>query len=310
MTRIRLLLAGGMLLATAVSAAWALGVFRRELPPEDPDPPPRRIGRMVRLAGGTFHMGNAAAPDGRPVHQVAISPLLVDEHEVTNGQFAQFVAETGCITTAEQRGWSFVYDPKQRQWAPCEGADWCHPGGPHTTIELRDDYPVVHVSWYDAVAYARWAGKRLPTEAEWEYAARAGLRDADYPWGREELIDGRYQANYWQHDREVAADGFELLAPVKSYPPSRFGLYDVAGNVWEWCSDWYGEDYYQESPAEDPAGPAKGRFRVQRGGSWLSPENYCLGHHVSTRGRRPPEETSQHVGFRCVRSAKISTVAK
>jgi len=307
LTRINLLSAGTLLLAAAVSAAWAPGVFRREAPPKtqsaDVADSPLRIGRMVRIAGGIFQMGNRFYPHHGPVHEVTVGPLLVDEHEVTNGQFARFVAETGCITTAEQRGWSHVYDPKRQQWLECRGADWRHPGGPHTAIDLRDDYPVVHVSWYDATAYARWSGKRLPTEAEWEYAARSGLRDADYPWGRKELIEGRYQANYRQHDGELAADGYELLAPVKSYPPSRFGLYDVSGNVWEWCSDWYDEDYYRESPRENPPGPAKGRFRVLRGGSWLSPEDFRCGHLVSTRGKRLPEETSQHVGFRCVRSA-------
>ena len=256
---------------------------------------------MVDLPGGVFLMGNPLSNDldQRPVHEVSIDPLRMDEHEVTNRQFAQFVDQTGSITTAQQRGWSYVYDRKEDRWVRCPGADWRHPGGPDTSLDGRDDYPVVHVSWYDAAAYAQWAGKRLPTEAEWEYAARAGLRDADYPWGREELIDGRYQANYRQFGRDPAADGYEALAPVKSYAPSRFGLYDMAGNVWEWCADWYDEDYYAESPRENPSGPHAGQSRVQRGGSWLSPENYSFGHHVSSRGQRRPDETYQHVGFRC-----------
>jgi sulfatase modifying factor 1 len=291
-------------LAVAVSAAWALGVLRRDPTPADPEPPP--IGRMVYLAGGTFRMGNdlAAEPDQRPAHEVTVWPFWMDEHEVTNRQFARFVAHTGCVTTAEQRGWSYVFDPARQEWLRCRGADWRHPGGPETSVEGRDDYPVVHVSWYDAQAYARWTGKRLPTEAEWEYAARSGLRDADYPWGREELIDGRYQANYRQHGKAPDADGYEGLAPVRSFPASRFGLYDLSGNVWEWCHDWYGRDYYRDSPRDDPSGPAEGEFRVQRGGSWLSPEDFRLGHQVSTRAKRRPEETYQHVGFRCVRSGR------
>ncbi|MBN2474384.1 MAG: formylglycine-generating enzyme family protein [Pirellulales bacterium] len=304
MAKVRKTVAGALLVAAGVSAAWALGIFRRDGPADDSPPAPRPIGRMVRLAGGTFRMGNRLYADRQPVHEVCLRPFAMDEHEVTNGQFARFVAETGCITTAEQRGWSNVYDQKQKRWLKCEGADWRHPAGPHTSTDGRENYPVVHVSWYDAEAYAKWAGKQLPTEAQWEYGARAGLRDADYPWGREELIDGRYQANYWQHDDKPAADGYAWLAPVRSYPPNRFGLYDVAGNVWEWCADWYGEDYYRDSRRENPPGPEKGQLKVQRGGSWLSPENFRLGHHVSARGKRLPEETSQHIGFRCVKPAE------
>lgn len=307
MTRIKLISTATILLAAVVSVVWALGVLRRDDAPADPSTPPR-IGQMVYVAGGTFRMGNDLShePDQRPAHEVFVSAFYIDEHEVTNAQFARFIAETHYITTAEQRGWSYVFDRQQQQWVQREGADWRRPGGPDTSLDARDDHPVVHVSWYDAAAYAQWAGKQLPTEAQWEYAARSGLRDADFPWGREELIDGRYQANYRQHAKDPAADGHELAAPVKSYPPSRFGLYDLSGNVWEWCADRYGEDYYRSSPREDPPGPAEGQFRVQRGGSWLSPENYRCGHHVWVRGKRLPEETYQHVGFRCVRSAKPS----
>ena len=305
MARIATLAAGMLLVAAAVSAAWALGVFRREQTPADSQPSPPPIGRMVYIAGGTFRMGNdlAADPDQRPAHEVTVSSFWMDEHEVTNRQFARFVAETGCVTTAEQRGWSCVFDPAVKEWIECPGAYWRRPGGPESSIRGRENYPVVHVSWYDARAYARWAGKRLPTEAEWEFAARSGLRDAAYPWGREELIDGRYQANYRQHGEPPGADGYRQLAPVRSFAASRFGLYDVSGNVWEWCEDWYGRRYYRESPRHDPPGPAEGQLRVQRGGSWLSPENFRPGHQVSSRGKRRPQETHQHVGFRCVRSS-------
>ncbi len=306
MVRVKLVLAAGLLVAAAVSAAWAWGVFRPDVAPADPTPTPRPIGQMVYLPGGTFRMGNDLSndPSERPAHEVSVRAFYLDEHEVTNGQFARFVARTGYRTTAEQRGWSNVFDHQRQQWVKRQGADWRHPGGPQTSLTGRDDFPVVHVSWHDAMAHATWAGKQLPTEAQWEYAARSGLRDADFPWGRDELIDGRYQANYRQHARDPAADGYELLAPVRSYPPSRFGLYDASGNVWEWCADFYGEDYYRSSQREDPSGPADGQRRVVRGGSWLSPENYRCGHHVSTRGRHPPEQTYQHLGFRCAASKK------
>ncbi len=304
MAKTKLLLPSLLLASAAVSAAWALGVLRRQPTTAVPESPPP-IGRMVYLPGGTFRMGEdlAAEADHRPAHEVTLSPFWIDEHEVTNRQFARFVEQTGCVTTAEQRGWSYVFDTPRGEWVKCRGADWRHPGGPETSISGRDHYPVVHVSWFDAVAYARWAGKRLPTEAEWECAARSGLRDADYPWGREELIDGRYQANYRQHGQPPDADGYPQLAPVRSFPPSRFGLYDLSGNVWEWCHDWYASDYYREGPRDDPRGPAEGQFRVQRGGSWLSPEDFRPSHYVWARAKRQPEETYQHVGFRCVRNS-------
>ena len=303
MTRMKTLLVGAILSAAGVSAAWALGILHRDNAESDGEPPLRPIGRMVRLPGGTFRMGNDLSSHGdeRPAHEVLLGPFSIDEHEVTNGQFAQFVAETGCRTTAEQNGWSYVHDRQSQAWVKQAGADWRHPGGPDTSLIGRDDFPVVHVSWYDATAYARWAGKQLPTEAQWEYAARSGLRDADFPWGREELIDGQYRANYCQHGEDPAADGSEMAAPVRSYPPSPLGLYDISGNVWEWCADWYEEDYYRSSSSKDPTGPSDGQMRVQRSGSWLSPEDFRCGHHVSSRAKRPPEATYQHVGFRCVK---------
>ncbi|HUT10306.1 MAG TPA: formylglycine-generating enzyme family protein [Thermoguttaceae bacterium] len=306
MKTIKPILAGGLLAVSVFSAAWALGVFQRDDDPAVPAPEPNPIGRMAYLDGGAFRMGNdlSTSPDERPAHEVSLGPFYIDAHEVANRQFARFVEQTGYQTTAQRRGWSYVFDHERGQWIRQSGADWQHPGGPDTSLLGRDEYPVVHVSWYDAAAYADWAGKQLPTEAQWEYAARSGLRDADYPWGREEMPEGRYMANYRQHDRETAADGFEGLAPVRSFPPSRFGLYDLSGNVWEWCRDRHGEDYYGASPRENPPGPSEGQTRVVRGGSFLSPENYRCGHHVSTRGHHRPEETFQHLGFRCVRPAR------
>jgi len=291
-----------VLAAVVVWACWGLGWFRGERATPPPAALPGCTGRMVHVPGGTFRMGDdhSVDVDQQPAHDVTVDACRMDEHEVTNRQFAAFVVATGYRTTAQQRGWSEVFDRRRQRWVRCEGADWRHPGGPDTALHGRDDFPVVHVSWYDAMAYARWSGKRLPTEAQWEYAARGGLRDADYPWGREELPGGRYQANYRQHGR-AAADGFEYLAPVRSYPPNGFGLYDMSGNVWEWCRDWYGADYYRGSPRRNPAGPPEGTRRVQRGGSWLSPEQFRFGQKVSTRAARTPDYTAEHVGFRCVR---------
>lgn len=306
MVRVKLVLAAGLLVAAAVSAAWAWGVFRPDVAPADPTPTPRPIGQMVYLPGGTFRMGNDLSndPSERPAHEVSVRAFYLDEHEVTNGQFARFVARTGYRTTAEQRGWSNVFDHQRQQWVKRQGADWRHPGGPQTSLTGRDDFPVVHVSWHDAMAHATWAGKQLPTEAQWEYAARSGLRDADYPWGRDELIDLCYGANYYQHGKAPAADGFERLAPVKSYPASRFGLYDVSGNVCEWCSDWYDADYYWSSPLQNPAGVSQQEYRVHRGGSYLSPQARRFDHQVHARARRHPEQTTSHIGFRCVRSVR------
>ena len=296
---------GLLVVGLAVSVALAVVWYVPKEGPRDEPYPQFRTGRMVHVPGGTFRMGDdfSLHPDERPAHEVVVASFWMDEHEVTNRQFAEFVAQTGYITTAEARGWAFVFDRGAGQWVKRAGADWRHPGGPDTRLIGRDDYPVVQVSWYDAQAYAKWAKKRLPSEAEWEHAARAGLRDAHFPWGSDELVDGKYRANYWQGwfpDEDLAADGFDTLAPVKSFGPNRFGLYDVSGNVWEWCRDWYSEDYYADSLREDPRGPVECEMRVQRGGSWLSAENHCPGYKVTTRSKRPPEVCYQDVGFRCV----------
>ena len=307
-SRLGLFWLGVVLLGTAVS----IGLLRRtsrESVVSRPDPPPTdETDRMAPIPGGTFRMGNDFSPysDQRPAHDVSVAPFSMDTHEVTNRQFARFVAQSDYLTTAEQQGWSYRFDRATNQWRRTPGADWRHPGGPHTNIAGREDRPVVHVSWYDADAYARWVGCRLPTEVEWERAARAGLCDADFPWGRKETVNGKYQANYWQGwfpDDDLTVDGFDTLAPVGSFEPNGFGLFDVAGNVWEWCADRYGEDYYRISPRDDPRGPTEGEMRVQRGGSWLSAENYGPGYRVSVRSKRPPDASYEDVGFRCARSA-------
>ena len=257
---------------------------------------------MVSISGGVFRMGNDHSPRSSeaPAHDVSLKPFRMDEHEVTNGEFIDFVGSTNYITTAEKQGWSMVYNLDEEKWYRSEGADWRHPNGPESSIDGREDYPVVHVSWFDAEAYARWAKKRLPTEAQWEAAARAGLRDAEFPWGNEEVVREKYQANYRQLDDKPDADGFLKLAPVKSFSASRYGLYDMAGNVWEWCGDWYDANYYVQSPIDDPAGPKKGKERVIRGGSWVCPEKFFVGYTVYARSSRPPEYSSNNLGFRCV----------
>jgi formylglycine-generating enzyme len=292
--------AGLLLVALPATTFFYYHWFHRR-PRTAESAPDRTPGRTVSIPGGAFRMGNDASSRSaeRPAHEVVVEEFLIDEHEVTNCQFAEFVAKSGYVTTAEDHKSSRVYSLKKRRWEKCPGADWRHPGGPDTTLDGRDDLPVVHVSWFDAMAYCRFAGKRLPTEAEWEYAARGGVRDADYPWGRDEMLDGRYMANYWQHDQTTAADGFLTLAPVKSFPPNRFGLYDMSGNVWEWCGDWFAPDYYAQSPRENPPGPNDGHERVIRGGSWLCPEDFFVGYTVFARASRSPDDTSQNVGFRC-----------
>jgi len=303
----------GVLLAAMAAGIWSLTRYgdhssEHQSPPSaasaqgGPAGPHTPENRRVPIPRGTFRMGNDLSPwsDERPAHDVTVGPFLMDAHEVTNRQFARFVEQTGYVTTAQKHGWSYVYDRQTDQWVKTTGADWRHPGGSETSLVAREDFPVVHVSWYDAAAYARWAGGSLPTEAQWEYAARGGLRDADYPWGNEERPGGRYQANYRQFGPDRGADGFAALAPVGRFPAHGFGLYDMSGNVWEWCADWYAEDAYAASSSENPAGPTQGRLRVVRGGSWLSPEGYRPGHRVWSRGAREPDYTSEDVGFRCV----------
>ncbi len=226
---------------------------------------------MIWIAGGRFLMGSDFSPDrsSRPQHQVEVRSFWLDRHEVTNGQFAQFVAATGYVTTAERHGHGWVFEPVRQGWVLLRGADWRHPFGPHSSIAGQEHRPVVLVSWYDATTYARWVGKRLPTEAEWEYAARSGSYDADFPWGRQAPSDGHAMANSWQGwfpGRDLGLDGARGLADVESYPPNPFGLYDLSGNVWEWCADWYAEDYYRLGETDNPAGPRSepsGGRRVQ-----------------------------------------------
>jgi len=308
---------------------------------------------MVLIPGGVFEMGadnDQASPDEYPKHKVQVSPFYMDITEVTNAQFRKFVEATGYVTTAERApDWeevkkslppgtpkppdsvlvpaSLVFKPSDgpvdlndysQWWTWKKGANWRQPEGPGSSIEGKDDYPVVHISWEDAQAYCKWAGKRLPTEAEWEFAARGGLINNIYPWGNEHVNQGKPKANTWEGKfpyLNEQKDGYVKLAPVKSYPPNGYGLYDMAGNVWEWCSDLYHYDYYKQLEGKltvDPKGPDSSYDpqepytlkRSLRGGSFLCNDSYCSGYRVARRMKSSPDTGLEHTGFRCVKDVK------
>jgi sulfatase modifying factor 1 len=263
---------------------------------------------MVRLPGGRFRMGSDASTyqSERPAHEVILRPFWLDRHEVTRAGFAAFVKKTGYRTTAERQGWAPVFNPKTDDWEALPGADWKQPRGANGRAADEDD-PVTQVSWEDASEYARWAGKRLPTEAEWEYAARGGLAGASFPWGNELVPGGVYRSNFWQGPfptHNSGADGFRGPAPVGSYPANGLGLYDMSGNVWEWCSDWFSQSYYKKSSLENPEGPVSGAERVQRGGSWFCSPDAMPGYMVYSRMSAPPAAMYPHLGFRCARDVE------
>jgi sulfatase modifying factor 1 len=300
---------------------------------------------MCRLEGGTFLMGsNLHYPEEAPARPVAVGSFHIDRHLVTNRDFTRFVAATGYVTTAEvapdpaaypgmapelaQPG-SLVFRPTASRvdlrdvsqwWEFCFGADWRHPLGPRSSLDGIEDHPVVHVTAADAEAYARWAGKELPTEAEWEFAARGGLNAAEFAWGDERTPGGRMLANFWQGEfpwQNTLADGFERTSPVGTYPPNGYGLYDMIGNVWEWTADWYarwtapvtakpcctprnprGGD---ELASCDPATPGvKIGRRVLKGGSHLCADNYCQRYRPAARHAQAIDTSTSHIGFRCV----------
>ena len=308
--------------------------------------------RMILIQGGVFDMGgdnSQADQDEYPKHAVKVHSFYMDATEVTNAQFKKFVDATGYITTAEQKpDWEELKKtlppgtPKPDEdmlvaaslvfkqttgpvnlndygqwgsWVP--GASWNHPHGLESNLEGKENFPVVHVSYYDALAYCKWAGKRLPTEAEWEYAARGGLKNNIYPWGNEHINTGKAKANSWEGKfpyLNTNKDGFVGLAPVKSFAANPYGLYDMAGNVWEWCSDWYDANYYkslESGIAENPQGPQKSfdpmdpytPKRSLRGGSFLCNDSYCSGYRVARRMKSSPDTGLEHTGFRCVKDA-------
>ena len=295
--------------------------------------------KMIFLQGGTFEMGSKRFDDAAKTHQVELSPYWIDEHEVTNAQFAHFVQETGYVTVAERplhpkdfpgidpailvpgsavfravtptRG---LQDPTA-WWQYIAGADWQHPEGPQSTIVGRENHPVVHVAYEDAAAYANWAGKRLPTEAEWECAAKGGQQDdEEFYWGKDLKKNGVWQANIFQGkfpDANSREDGYAGTAPVKSFPANAYGLYDLSGNVWEWCADFY-QPAYAVAETKNPKGPASSYDpqepeaikRVQRGGSFLCNDQYCERYKAGARGKGEVNSTTNHIGFRCVKDVE------
>ncbi len=331
--------------AAAIACA-ALGIVAFGAPPAG----------MVWIPSGEFAMGtddptkmscegtgHDAMPDARPVHRVSVDGFWMDATEVTNAQFEQFVKATGYVTIAEQKPkaadfpgvppealvpGSIVFTPTPGPvpldnfiawWRYEPGANWRHPEGPKSDLQGREKYPVVQVSYDDAAAYAKWAGKRLPTEAEWEYAARGGLAGKPFAWGDELRPGGKWMANIFQGTfpvKDTGADGFAGLAPVAQFPPNGYGLYDMAGNAWEWCADWYRPDYYAQlaklGVAHNPPGPPDSfdpqepgvPKRVQRGGSFLCSDQYCSRYMVGSRGKGEPSSAADHIGFRCVQDLK------
>jgi formylglycine-generating enzyme len=294
-------------------------------------------GEMVWIPEGKMTMGaNDGAPDELKLHDVKVRGFWMDKTEVTNAQFVRFVKETGYITVAERKpeiadgapvpperrepgAWVFTPpktpDAAGEIWRYVPGVNWRHPTGPASSIEGRDKFPVVQVCWDDAVAFARWAGKRLPTEAEWEYAARGGAVHDPFIWGRDLKPGGRWQANVWQGRfpvEDTAEDGFAGLAPVGQFRTNDYGLADMAGNVWEWCADWYSATYYNKSPHANPPGPDASDDpdepsvpkRVARGGSYLSSATNGAGYRPSARRKVPPGYAACDLGFRCARSTQ------
>jgi formylglycine-generating enzyme len=310
---------------------------------------------MVWIPGGEFSMGaedprslSHGGPDpmldARPIHRVAVDGFWIDKTEVTNDQFAAFVEATRYVTVAERTptaaefpgappdklvAGSVVFTPPSeavpldnhfRWWSYVKGANWRHPEGPNSRIESRGNYPVVQVAFEDAEAYARWAGKRLPTEAEWEFAARGGLDRKPYAWGDQFQPGGRWMANTWQGlfpVKDAAEDGFAGIAPTARFPPNGYGLFDMSGNVWEWCSDWYRPDTYAQlakagNPVRNPKGPPTGfdpsepgpAKRVHRGGSFLCTDQYCARYMIGTRGKGEVSSGTDHLGFRCVKESR------
>jgi len=280
---------------------------------------------MIRIQGGTFLMGTedevGFKDDGEgPIREITLNPFYIDATTVTNRQFAEFVKKTHYKTEAERFGWSFVFHlllpPALRKrimgdtvmglewWCRVDGAYWRHPEGPGTHVKNRWDHPVAHVSHADARAYCEWAGKRLPTEAEWECAARGGLVQKRYVWGDELTPNGRHRCNIWQGtfpEVNTAEDGYVGTAPAKTYAPNGFGLYGLAGNVWEWVHDYWSPDFHFTGPRENPHGPPSGDRRVMRGGSFLCHDSYCNRYRVAARTSNTPDSSTSNCGFRCVR---------
>ncbi len=341
---------GTGLQASSKAPASAGTAFGPTVPNTQPAPSPGPKG-MVWIPGGEFSMGAQDAPDmnmvgmqatrdSRPIHRVYVDGFFMDKTDVTNAQFAAFVKATGYITIAEKTpteeefpgappenlyAGGVVFTPPNHTvalddhfqwWRYVKGANWRHPAGPNSSIKGRENYPVVQVAYADAEAYANWAHKRLPTEAEWEFAARGGLAGKPYVWGEKFRPNGKWMANTFQGHfpyKDTGADGFLGLAPVAQFAPNEYGLYDMAGNVWQWTSDWYRPDYYYQlaegggvarnpkgpDTPFDPAEPGE-KKKVHRGGSFLCTDQYCSRYMVGTRGKGEISTGTNHLGFRCV----------
>jgi formylglycine-generating enzyme required for sulfatase activity len=348
-----------ILFVVLAAGVLTAGMWLRSSPAsESPESPPG----MVRIPAGQFMMGTDdpnSMPNERPAHVVKLDAFWIDEHDVTNAEFRKFVIATGYLTTAEKPiDWnemkkqvapgtpkppaemlqpgSLVYTPPDHPvdltnmgnwWTWTLGASWKHPQGPSSNLDGKDNFPVVQVSWDDASAYAKWAGKRLPTEAEWEYAARGGHEGTRYYWGNDFSPGGKYMCNTFTGDfpyRNTAADGFAGVAPVKSFPPNGYGLYDMAGNVWQWTADLYRADAHEQSLKQsgqsgqpccvNPTGPTEcfnpteavpnTLERVTKGGSYLCNVNYCESYRPVARRGTPPDTGTEHIGFRCVKSGQ------
>lgn len=291
-------------------------------------PAPRSAARpeleLVTLGSGAFLMGTAhpaAYPsDGEgPVREVTLRPFAIAPATVTNAEFAAFVDGTGYVTDAERHGWSFVFAgllpddfPDTRAavraqwWRQVFGADWRHPEGPQSDTSDRGDHPVVHVSWNDATTYCGWAGARLPTEAEWEYAARGGLVQQEFPWGDELTPGGEHRSNVWQGtfpSHNSVEDGYYGTAPAVSFPANGYALYNMTGNVWEWCADWFDRAYHATAPRDNPTGPPYGDAKVIRGGSYLCHASYCFRYRVAARSASTADSSTGNMGFRVARDA-------
>jgi sulfatase modifying factor 1 len=332
----------GALAVIGFLAAYGLATLLRQ-PPGAPGPAPDG---MVWVPGGVSWRGSDTAGhrDALPWHQVVVDGFWMDVDAVTNEQYEKFVQATGYVTVAERTpkaedfpgappeklvAGSVCFTPTAgpvpldnhlRWWSFVKGANWRHPEGPESDLQGREKHPVVHVAYEDALAYCKWAGKRLPTEAEFELAARGGLDRQRYAWGNELRPDGKWMANIWQGHfpyENTAEDGYKATAPVGSFAANAYGLHDMAGNVWQWCSDWYRNDYYRTlaagpQPARNPQGPSDSNDptepgvakRVMRGGSYLCTDQYCTAYEVGARGKGAPDTGTNHLGFRCVRAAR------
>jgi formylglycine-generating enzyme len=341
--------------AKPITEAVEAAAFGPTIPNTAPTPVPTPSG-MVWISGGEFAMGAIDPPavdevgmrasdDAGPIHRVYVDGFWMDKTDVTNEEFSRFVTATGYVTIAERKpraadfvgappenlvAGSVVFSPPDHPvplndhyqwWSYIKGANWRHPEGSTSSLKGRDRYPVVHVAYQDALAYAKWAGKRLPTEAEWEFAARGGLAGKLYPWGDQFRQGGKWMANTYQGhfpDADTGDDGYAGVAPVAQFPPNGYGLYDMAGNVWQWTSDWYRPDYYQQLAASggvtrNPQGPDTSddpeeptvKKRVHRGGSFLCTDQYCSRYVLGTRGKGEITTGTNHLGFRCVKTSTV-----